>query len=245
MYDPFFIHGNELNNRWLITCDHATNRIPKSVGDGCLGLTRDDMERHIAYDVGAAGVSRYLSDILNSPAILSNFSRLVIDPNRGEHDPTVLMRLYDGSIIPGNRYADQEEKERRLDEFHRPYHNALAEIADRRSDTIIVSVHSFTPQLKGKSKRPWQIGVLHSDDRDFSEPLMKRLMKEEDLTIGDDQPYSGYLPGDAIDRHGRSFERPHVLIEIRNDLIMYDDGQRAWAERLAPILLETLNKTQL
>lgn len=245
MHDPFYIHGKERSNRWLITCDHATNRIPKSVGEGCLGLTRDDMERHIAYDVGAAGVSRYLSGILNSSAILSNFSRLVIDPNRGEFDPTVLMRLYDGSIIPGNRHADQDEKERRLNAFHRPYHNALADIADRRNDTIIVSVHSFTPKLKGKTTRPWQIGVLHSDDRSFSEPLMKRLMQENDLTIGDNQPYSGYLPGDAIDRHGRSFERPHVLIEIRNDLIMYDDGQRAWAERLAPILIETLNKTQL
>ena len=245
MPDPFLIHGKQKNSRWVVTCDHATNRVPEDVCENGLGLSPEDMQRHIAYDIGAAGVSRYLADILDSTAILSNFSRLVIDPNRGEKDPTVLMRLYDGSIIPSNRHADIEEKERRLDRFHRPYHNALAETADRRDDTVIVSIHSFTPQLKGRPRRPWDIGILHSDDGRYSQPLMERLRQEDDLTIGDNEPYSGYLPGDAIDRHGRGPDRPHVLIELRNDLIAYDDGQRLWAERLAPILVETLNKTQL
>lgn len=245
MPDPFFIHAKQKKSRWLVTCDHATNRVPDMICDNGLGLSPEDMQRHIAYDIGAAGVSRYLADLLDSSAILSNFSRLVIDPNRGEKDPTVLMRLYDGSIIPGNRHADIEEKERRLSAFHRPYHNALADIADRRDDTVIVSIHSFTPQLKGRARRPWEIGVLHSDDDRYSRPLMHRLMQEDDLTIGDNEPYSGYLPGDAIDRHGRGPDRPHVLIELRNDLITHDDGQRLWAERLAPILVETLNKTQL
>ena len=245
MHEPFFIHGKHKKTRLLITCDHASNRIPEAIDENGLGLTLADMQRHIAYDIGAAGVSRYLADILDSTAILSNFSRLVIDPNRGEHDPTVLMRVYDGSIIPGNRYADLEEKERRLGAFHRPYHNALAEAADRRDDTVIISIHSFTPQLIGRPKRPWQIGILHSEDRRYSQPLMERLRQEPDLTVGDNEPYSGILPGDAIDRHGRGPDRPHVLIEIRNDLIMFDKGQRAWAERLAPILIETLNKTQL
>lgn len=245
MQDPFFIHGQERKNRWLVTCDHATNRVPESVGQGCLGLPREDMERHIAYDVGAAGVSRHLADVLDATAVLANFSRLVIDPNRGETDPTLLMRLYDGSIIPGNRHADTHEKDRRLNAFHRPYHNALAETADRRNDTVIVSIHSFTPQLKRKDPRPWEIGVLHSRDRTYSQPILERLQRENDLTVGDNQPYHGYLPGDAIDRHATSQNRPHVLIEIRNDLINHGDGQRAWAERLAPILAEVLTKTQL
>ena len=245
MHDPFFIHGKQKNSRLLVTCDHATNRVPDSVSENGLGLRPEDLQRHIAYDIGAAGVTRYLADLMQSPAILSNFSRLVIDPNRGEADPTVLMKLYDGSIIPGNRHADQDEKERRLNDFHRPYHNALADLADKRDDTVIISIHSFTPQLKGRPKRPWEIGILHSDHDTYSLPLMHRLMEEKDLTIGDNEPYSGYLPGDAIDRHGRKPERPHVLIELRNDLITHDDGQRAWAERLAPILVETLKKTQL
>jgi len=245
MHDPFFIHGKDRSNRWLVTCDHASNHVPASVGEGWLGLPSRDMQRHIAYDVGAAGVTRHLADILNSTAILSNFSRLVIDPNRGEADPTVLMRLYDGSIIPANKHADQDEKERRLNAFHRPYHNALADLADARDDTVIVAVHSFTPQLKGKPSRPWHVGILHSADRSFSDPIMHRLMQEDGLRIGDNQPYSGYLPNDAIDRHGRSMQRPHVLIELRNDLIMRDEDQRAWAEKLAPILAQTLNNTQL
>jgi predicted N-formylglutamate amidohydrolase len=245
MNNPFLIHEQKRNSRWLVTCDHATNRVPSSVGEGSLGLAHEDMERHIAYDVGAAGVSRHLADELQSTAVLANFSRLVIDPNRGEADPTLLMRLYDGSIIPGNRHADADEKERRLNAFHRPYHNVLAEAAERRNDTVIVSIHSFTPQLNGKPARPWEIGVLHSRDRTFSQPILERLQRENDLTVGDNQPYHGYLPGDAIDRHATSKERPHVLIEIRNDLITQGDQQKAWAERLAPILVEVLNKTQL
>ena len=111
MTDPSFeIIGAERNGRWLVTCDHATNRVPDWVNGGCLGLDPADMQRHIAYDVGAAGVTRHLAQALDSPAILSNFSRLVIDPNRGEDDPTPLMKLYDGTIIPANRHADEAER---------------------------------------------------------------------------------------------------------------------------------------
>ena len=103
------------------------------------------MERHIAWDVGAAGVTRALAALLDAPAILSTFSRLVIDPNRGEDDPTLVMRLYDGTIIPANARVDGAETERRLATFHRPYHDALARLAARRADTVICAIHSFTP----------------------------------------------------------------------------------------------------
>ena len=154
MTAPFHIEGETRESRWLITCDHASNRVPDCVNGGDLGLPEEDMNRHIAYDVGAAGLSRALAREMGAPVILSDFSRLVVDPNRGEHDPTVLMMLYDGSIIPANRSADAAELERRLNAFHRPYHDALAGLAGRRDDTVICAVHSFTPQFKGREMRP-------------------------------------------------------------------------------------------
>jgi len=128
-YEPYRILGQDRPSRWLVTCDHAANTVPDFVAGGSLGLTDEDMERHIAYDVGAAGLTEALAELLDAPAILSNFSRLVIDPNRGEDDPTLLMKLYDGSIIPANRHAGPEELERRLDACYRPYHAALAGLA--------------------------------------------------------------------------------------------------------------------
>ena len=110
----YLIEGEARPSRWLVTCDHATNRVPPEVNGGCLGLPEEDMARHIAYDVGAAGLTSHLASLLDAPAILSRFSRLVIDPNRGEDDPTLLMKLYDGTIILANRHADADEVERRL-----------------------------------------------------------------------------------------------------------------------------------
>ena len=128
-HDAFWTEGEDRDSRWLITCDHATNRVPDWVGGGSLGIAPEDMARHIAYDVGAAGLTRALADRLGAPAILTDFSRLVIDPNRGEDDPTLVMKLYDGSVIPANRHADAAEVARRMALFYTPYHQALAELA--------------------------------------------------------------------------------------------------------------------
>ncbi|TMM52860.1 N-formylglutamate amidohydrolase [Sulfitobacter sabulilitoris] len=243
-YTPFFSDGLDRPGRWLVVCDHASNLVPPAVAGGDLGLLPADMDRHIAFDIGAAGVSRALAQRLDSPVILSNFSRLVVDPNRGEDDPTLLMKLYDGTLIPGNRHADAAERERRLDLCYRPYHAALADLA-ARPGTVIVSVHSFTPQLRGRPPRPWQIGVLYADDRRFADPLMAHLAAEPDLTLGDNEPYTGRMRGDTMDRHALRHGRPHVLIELRNDLIAEDYGQTAWADRMAPILETVLARTDL
>lgn len=235
------ILGEDRASRWLVTCDHATNRVPDDVNGGDLGLPPEEMGRHIAYDLGAAGVTRALAERLDAPAILSDFSRLVIDPNRGELDPTLVMKLYDGTIIPANRHVDAQEVERRLNTLHRPYHAALERLAARRPDTVIVAIHSFTPRLNGRSPRPWHIGVLHSHlDTRFSLPLIARLQAEPDLCVGDNQPYLGHLPGDAIDRHALQTGRQNTLIELRHDLIRTEAEQQAWADRLAPILTEVL-----
>ncbi|SDF28883.1 N-formylglutamate amidohydrolase [Limimaricola pyoseonensis] len=238
--------GEGRGSRWLVTCDHASNHVPGWVSGGDLGLPASDMARHIAWDVGAAGVTEALAERLDAPAVLSCFSRLVIDPNRGEDDPTLVMKLYDGSIVPGNRHAGPEDVAERIERLHRPYHDAYEEIAARRDDTVVVAIHSYTPQLRGRPPRPWQVAVLHSHhDSRLARPLIARLREEDDLTVGDNQPYTGHLPGDSIDRHALRPGRANVLIEIRNDLIETEAGQVAWAERLAPILTETLETTGL
>ncbi len=237
----FIIDGEDRPGRWLVTCDHASNHVPPWVNGGSLGIPEADMARHIAWDVGASGLARALGRHLDSPVILSDFSRLVIDPNRGEDDPTLVMKLYDGTIIPANRHARPDEIERRLDRLYRPYHAAYARLASLRPDQVILALHSFTPCLRGRSPRPWHVGVLYShlDDR-FSKRLVARLQREADLCIGDNEPYSGHLPGDAIDRHALRHRRHNTLVELRNDLIRTTDQQAHWAARLAPILQAAL-----
>ena len=238
---PFHITGEDRPGRWLVTCDHASNLVPADVGGGSLGIGPEDMARHIAWDVGAAGVAEALGVLLDSPVICSDFSRLVIDPNRGEEDPTLVMKLYDGTIIPGNRQVDAAEVERRLAALHRPYHAALARLAARQADTVILAIHSFTPCLKGRPPRPWQVGVLYAEtDARLSRPLIARLQAVPGLCVGDNEPYAGYLPGDAIDRHALAMGRHNTLIEVRNDLIGDQAGQAAWAALLAPILSRVL-----
>ena len=240
-YVPFRTYGAETDSRWLVTCDHATNTVPPDLG-GTLGLPDADMARHIAFDPGAAGVTLALARALGGSAILGNFSRLVIDPNRGEDDPTLLMKLYDGSVIPGNRHAGPEEKARRLDAYWRPYHAELERLAARRDDTVIVAVHSFTRQLRGRPSRPWHVGILHGYDARLADPLIDLLEAEPDLVVGRNEPYSGHLPGDAIDRHALQHGRLNVLIELRNVLIADERHQQAWGERLAPLLQEALSR---
>jgi predicted N-formylglutamate amidohydrolase len=226
----------------LLLCDHATNIVPMAVEGGSLGLPDAEMGRHIAYDIGARGVTLALAELLDAPAVLTRFSRLVIDPNRGEDDPTLVMRLYDGTIVPGNRAITPEEVRRRLVAYHRPYHSAVdaqidAMIAAGREPRLI-AIHSYTPQLKGRPLRPWQVGVLWHHDGRLALPLLDRLRAEPDLCVGDNQPYSGQLEGDTLSRHGTGRGLPHVLIELRHDGIDTEAGQRLWARRLAPMLAE-------
>jgi len=202
--------------------------------------------------VGAAGVSRRLAEALDAPVILSNFSRLVIDPNRGEDDPTLLMKLYDGTIVPGNRHLDAAGRQDRIERYYRPYHAALAGMLDARTDPILIAVHSFTPKLIGRSIRPWQIGVLHAEDARLAAPFITLLRNDsgfaawvEDTTgaplcVGENQPYAGHLPGDAVDRHALQKGRMNVLIELRHDVIETEAQQIAWGQRLADLLTRAL-----
>ena len=229
----------------LLLCDHASNRVPEEVAGGDLGLPPGDMARHIAWDVGARGLTLKLAEKLNAPAVLSTFSRLVIDPNRGEDDPTLVMRLYDGSVIPANRHATGREVARRLGAYHRPYHGAIRDMIARAQERLeggggfatprpaLISVHSYTKQLKNRPPRPWHAGVLWDEDARIAAPLIRRLEAEPGLVIGDNEPYSGALKGDTMWEHGTKRGLPHALIEVRNDLIADESGQEAWAAILA------------
>ena len=127
-YKPFQIFKNKPTTPWVIICDHASNLVPESIAEGNLGLNKIEMQRHIAFDVGAKSLAIELGNILNAPVVCSNFSRLVIDPNRGEKDPTLVMQLYDGTIIPANKNIAKQEILRRLNLFYRPYHNAIDQV---------------------------------------------------------------------------------------------------------------------
>ncbi len=236
MHEAYEILGADRRGRWLLTCDHATNRVPDWIAGGDLGLPEGEMARHIALDVGAAGVTAELATLMGASAILSRFSRLVIDPNRGEDDPTLIMQLYDGTVVPANRRLTKEDREKRLDRLYRPYHAAYAGLAATRPDRLIAAIHSFTPALRGRPPRPWEVGVLHApQDGRLALPLIAGL-RRAGIVTGDNEPYTGYLPGDSIDRHALAMGRPNVLIEVRNDLIGDRAGQALWAARLAPIL---------
>lgn len=227
----------------VVLCDHARNRMPEEYGG--LGLPARELERHIAYDIGVERVARRLCDGLRVPGVLSGFSRLLIDPNRGEDDPTLVMRLSDGAIVPGNAEIDEAERKRRLERFYRPYHAAIGRLLDRATAAgrppAVFSIHSFTPLWKGVP-RPWHAGVLWKQDPRFAVPLMEELKRDPHLVIGDNEPYSGGLEGDTLDVHATRRGLPDGLIEIRQDLIADAAGADLWAERLVTILPQVLDR---
>lgn len=221
----------------VFLCDHAQNTIPAEYAD--LGLPKDQLERHIAYDIGAEALTRRLAQHFGAPAVMSQFSRLLIDPNRGEDDPTLVMRFSDGAIVPGNARIGEDEVERRLNRFFRPYDQAVTNAVEASIASgvlpVIVSVHSFTPFWRGVP-RPWHAGILWANDGRFSKPLIEALRAEGDLTVGDNEPYRGALTGDMIDRHALRRGLSNTLIEVRQDLIADEKGVAVWADRLARVM---------
>ena len=221
----------------LVLCDHATNTIPPEYGG--LGMPPAELARHIGYDIGAAMVARRLAARLNAPALLTDFSRLLIDPNRGLDDPTLVMRLSDGAIVPGNARVDQEEIARRITRFYRPYDAAITAAIDaslaQGIAPAIVSIHSFTPVWRGHP-RPWEVAVLWDADPRLPLPLIAALRDGGDLTVGDNEPYDGALAGDVIARHATARGLANALIEVRQDLIADATGAAAWGDRLAEVI---------
>jgi predicted N-formylglutamate amidohydrolase len=246
LHESFEIIGGQSQAGLLLLCDHASNRLPENYGT--LGLSPEQFQRHIAYDIGMEGVTRHLAAALGCPAVMSRYSRLLIDPNRGEDDPTLIMRLSDGAIIPGNRYLDAAEREKRITRFYRPYHDAIrrtyAHCAASGHWPALLGMHSFTDVWKG-SRRPWHAGVLWEGDERLALPLLAALRAEPDLVVGENEPYPGQYEGDTLWQHGTVPGHAFAAIEVRQDLIAGEEGQKAWAGRLARILSRLLEQPGL
>nr|TFG55386.1 MAG: DUF1244 domain-containing protein [Hyphomicrobiales bacterium] len=233
---------SQLPTKLLFLCDHASNVVPAALER--LGLPEDAFKTHIAYDIGAGALTAALAERFEAPSVLGKWSRLVVDLNRGHDDPTVVMRLSDGRIIPKNRDITQPEIINRITHYHAPYHaeieRRIAEIQAGGCIPVLISIHSFTPVWRGVM-RPWQFGILWDRDDRLAKPLIDRLKHEENLTIGDNEPYVGTLENDCMYRHGTMNGLPHALIEVRQDLIADDEAVSQVAALLEVALRDCLD----
>lgn len=216
----------------LVVADHASNRVPADID---LGIDPALLDRHIAVDIGVAGIAERLAERPGFAAFLCNVSRLVCDCNRDEGAPAIIPIASDGHAIPGNELSHAQH-EARLDRFFRPYHAALARLLSETPVSLILSLHSFTPRLASNpaEERPWQVGVLYNEDDRAARPAIP-LLEAEGLAVGDQQPYSGKLLNATMNRHAEADGRPYLGIEIRQDEIGEAAGQAEWADRLARI----------
>ena len=224
----------------LLVCDHASNRVPAEF-DG-LGLDDAALASHIGWDIGAGALTRRLSALLDAPALLCRFSRLIVDPNRALDHPQAIPAESGGVRVPGNEGLAPAERERRAARFHRPWHAAVAAAVDAMAAPAVVAVHSFTPVLDA-GERPWHAAVLHDDDERLARLLLRALRRRGGLRIGDNEPYTGYsdltftLPWHAGRRGLRS-----AAIEVRQNLLVSPAGVERWAHILAAALRDSLGE---
>jgi len=243
--NAFLAENSDGDRCILLICDHASNALPATYGS--LGLPPSELQRHIAYDIGAAEVARLVAQKLNAPLVMAMFSRLLIDPNRGLDDPTLVMKLSDGAIIPANRHVDRfhnrEEWQSRIDRFYTPYHTAISDAVTRAGQAgiapLIVSLHSFTPQWRGQA-RPWPVAILWDKDDRFAAHMRAYMDDFPDLLLGDNEPYSGRLKNDTLYRHGTQNGLAHGLVELRQDEVATAEGQAFWAGHVANIIERAL-----
>ena len=237
---PITVHNANGRSPFLIVVDHASNAIPRSLGG--LGIPETECERHIAWDIGIAAVSRFVADALDATLVQQNYSRLVIDCNRPLGSESSIPETSELTSIPGNVGLSEARKAVRFREIFRPYHDRIATELDQRRQAgrpaVLIAMHSFTPVFMGVA-RPWHCSMLYNREPRFARVLMALLKREDGILVGDNEPYS---VTDAMDYtipvHGERRGLLHVEIEIRQDLIADDSGQRMWGARLARLLPE-------
>jgi predicted N-formylglutamate amidohydrolase len=237
---PVIEQNPQSTSPFLLTSDHFGREIPQRLGD--FGLPKSELGRHIAWDIGIAGVARGLSERLNAHLIAQRYSRLVIDCNRPFTSPSSIPLISEATTIPGNEGLTREAIEARRREVFDPYHRHIADVIDRRAaeglPTVLVSLHSFTPIYAG-IKRPWHVGTLHQRDTRLPPLLLKALRAQADLVVGDNEPYAVSNETDyTIPVHGEARGLMNTGIEIRQDLIGDKAGEAEWVERLANIFIE-------
>jgi len=238
--NPVRVTNRQGRSPVLLLCDHASNHIP--AGFGTLGLTKEDLQRHIAWDPGALGVAREMSRLLDAPLVESCVSRLVVDCNRPLDAPDLVPSLSELTNIPGNTHLSESEIAERVAVAHTPYHEAIEELVALRIATgippVLVAIHTFTPVYRG-NERSWHVGIIHDEDTRLATPMIAGLQAVQGLCVGINQPYS---PADRVyytlERHARDNRLKAVMIEIRNDLVTTGKEEKQWGERLARILGE-------
>lgn len=214
----------------VAVCDHASNRVPDGIE---LGVSAETLEKHVAWDIGAGGVCERLSRRHGIASMLCDVSRLVIDMHREEEHEALIPVNTDGILVPGNIGANRDA---RVKDFYQPYHKAMEAWLDEVSPSLILSIHSFTPELESDpdKERPWEIGLLYNqDDRAAMHAI--RLFSELGVTVGDNEPYSGKQLNATMNAHAEAKGRPYCAIEVRNDLIATETGQARWAAIIADV----------
>ena len=243
--------NEDKESNFLIVCDHASNRIPIEYKN--LGLDEEILSTHIAYDIGVKEVASHLAEYLKCPLVMSNFSRLLIDPNRGIDDPTLIMKISDGKIIRGNEgisfLKNCNEKKHRVASYYNIYHNKISEIISRLLKKnifpAIISIHSFTPSFGG-NKRSTELGILWDSDNRLPDIFFSYLNKNhKDIIVGNNKPYSGRMKNDSLYRHGTKQGLANILIEIRQDLIIDSAKQKEFSKLIAQPLLENKSNVNL
>lgn len=227
---------------FVLTCDHASRHIPAEFSG--LDLPDSELQRHIAWDIGALGLSEALAERLDAVLLHPTVSRLLLDVNRDPDAHDSIPHASEDTRIPGNHDLSDEARRQRRDWIYAPYHDAIEALIGQRiaqrTPTAVIAIHSFTPVFKGAT-RPWQVGVLSHHDRRMSDSMLRELRGDPALVIGDNEPYA---PRNGVyhtlDRHAEAHGLPCVMIEVRNDLIADAAGQRTWADRLAPLFVRAL-----
>lgn len=235
---PVTVYNESGLSPFLIVADHAGNFVPRALDR--LGLPDSEYDRHIAWDMGIAEIAHILADALDAPLVQQNYSRLVIDCNRTPGSEESIPEISELTPVPGNMGLSESQKAARLRDIFRPYHDRIETELDRRRQaglpTALIAMHSFTPVFMGVA-RPWHAGVLYNRDPRFARLLMALLKRETALVVGDNEPYSVTDASDyTIPVHAERRGLHHVAIEVRQDLIADDKGQRAWGDLLARLL---------
>jgi predicted N-formylglutamate amidohydrolase len=223
----------------LLVVEHAGRRIPKALGT--LGLPASELERHIAWDIGAEGLARSLSELLDAPLVLQRYSRLVYDCNRPPESPGAMPVISESTRIPGNENLSDAQRNARTEALYRPFHAAVAQLLEAREKPVLVTVHSFTPVYKG-TPRTLDLGILHDDDARLADRLLQACESDADLAVRRNEPYG---PQDGVTHtlqlHALPRGLANVMLEIRNDLIADETGQQRMANRLAPLLVQAVD----